>query len=247
MKSFSCAAALMLTLTCVSPAADSDLPPRGALIQHLITESDELAGVPFPEVIRAVSGKRVIPLATTNGADAALLDRIGAVLDTVLREMNSPDNPAHGKARINEVSAQFESALKERFNAAPGFGCDWPHTAAGKVLRSGYPDLRIVEESSSRVIYLDPKLFEARSRSSSLRTFYFTPRRETNKVNDDAHHLLVGFSHTGKTNGRWRFTGWELVDLSRFKVRLKAEFQGANRDLYREETVLRRSKAPDSP
>ena len=71
-----------------------------------------------------------------------------------------------------------------------------------------------------------------------MRTFYFTPRKETNKILDDAHHLLVGFAHDGRHKDLWKFTGWELVDLSRFKVRLKAEFQGSNRDLYQEESIV---------
>lgn len=233
--------ALALSLT---PATAAEPPAsRTGQLQELMDQSDDLAGVPFPEVIHGVSGRRVLPLHATNTAGAALLDRLGAVLDDVLRAMNAPDSPAHTEARINEVSAHFERALKERLGAAPGFACDWPRTAGGAVLRSGYPDLRLFDQLDRRVIYLDPKLFEARSRASSLRTFYFTPKRETNKVTEDGHHLLVGFSHAGRVEGRWRFTGWELVDLARFKVRLKAEFQASNRDLYREETILRRSKS----
>lgn len=229
------------------PLSSSSSPPPAALIRQLMDQSDALEGVPFAEVIQAVSGKRVLPLVSTNAADAALLDRLGAVFDNVLRAMNAPDSPAHREARINEVSAHFERALKERLGAAPGLTCDWPRTAAGAVLRSGYPDLRVFDQTGRRVIYLDPKLFEARSRASSLRTFYFTPRRETNKVTEDAHHLLVGFAHAGRENGQWRFTGWELVDLAHFRVRLKAEFQASNRDLYRTETVLRRSAPASAP
>ena len=45
-------------------------------------------------------------------------------------------------------------------------------------------------------------------------------------------HLLVGIEHDGKTSA-WTFTGWRLVDLSTLQVRLKAEFQASNADLYR--------------
>jgi hypothetical protein len=235
---------LLASALAVCPVPAGEPPPasRAGQMQQLIEQSEALDGVPFPEVIHGVSGRRVLPLVASNAADAALLDRLGGVLDAVLAEMNAPGSPAHGEARINEVSAHFERALKERLGAAPGFTCDWPRTAAGAVLRSGYPDLRLFDQTGKRVVYLDPKLFEARSRSSSLRTFYFTPKRETNKVTEDGHHLLIGFAHAGRVEGRWRFTGWELVDLARFKVRLKAEFQASNRDLYREDTVVRRSK-----
>jgi hypothetical protein len=30
---------------------------------------------------------------------------------------------------------------------------------------------------------------------------------------------------------------WDLVDLAQFRVKLKAEFQGSNRDLYRAEAI----------
>jgi hypothetical protein len=35
---------------------------------------------------------------------------------------------------------------------------------------------------------------------------------------------------------------WDLVDLAHFKVRLKAEFQGSNRDICRVEAILATSK-----
>ena len=31
---------------------------------------------------------------------------------------------------------------------------------------------------------------------------------------------------------------WDVVDLSQLKVKLKAEFQGNNRDLYRPEAIV---------
>jgi hypothetical protein len=39
-------------------------------------------------------------------------------------------------------------------------------------------------------------------------------------------------------NAMWKFTRWDLVDLSRFTVKLKAEFQGSNRDMYRPEAII---------
>jgi hypothetical protein len=34
------------------------------------------------------------------------------------------------------------------------------------------------------------------------------------------------------------FARWDLVDLARFKVKLKAEFQGSNHDMYRPESIV---------
>jgi hypothetical protein len=83
------------------------------------------------------------------------------------------------------------------------------------------------------------KLYVAGSRDSSFRAFYFEPKVATNKVRDDAVHLVVGFEHQPREkDGAWKFTRWDLVDLAQFKVRLKAEFQGSNRDMYRPEAIV---------
>ena len=104
--------------------------------------------------------------------------------------------------------------------------------------------MRITDLESKRVFYLDPKLYAAGSRDSSFRTFYFEPKKSTNKVRDDAVHFVVGFEHaprepaSGSPKATWNFTRWDLVDLSRFTVKLKAEFQGSNRDMYRPEAIV---------
>ena len=157
-----------------------------------------------------------------------------------MKAVSDKKHPAHEQKRINEVSKYFEETIREELNRVEGFECDFPKTAEGRTQRSGYPDLRLVDRKTGRIVYLDPKLFQASSRKSSLRTFYFTPQLETRKILDDAHHLLVGFPHEGKVDGVWKFTGWELVDLSNFKVRLKAEFQASNRDIYIDENIVAR-------
>jgi hypothetical protein len=212
------------------------------LVSFLMESESELKGIPFAEVVQAVAGKRIIAINPTHELDRVLLARIGGALDKVLARMNAPDSPAQKPKRINEPSSHFENAIKTALNEIPGFDCDFPKTAAGKTQRSGYPDLRLVDKVSGRVFYLDPKLYAAGNRSSSLRTFYFEPKKETNKINDDAHHLIVGFEHDGGSPGQWKYFRWELVDLSGFQVRLKAEFQGSNKDLYRPEAIVGRSQ-----
>ncbi len=96
----------------------------------------------------------------------------------------------------------------------------------------------------SAIYYLDPKLYAVGSRDSSFRTFYFEPKVATNKVRDDAVHLILGFEHETRKAGYWKFTRWDIVDLAHFKVKLKAEFQGSNRDMYRPEAVVATSDQP---
>jgi hypothetical protein len=183
-----------------------------------------------------------VPLDKTNAIDRELLAKIGRALDTVLHNLKAPGGAAQKKRRIHEVSTLFEAAMKTELNAVEGFQCDYPRLASGAFQRSGYPDLRLMDRKSGRVIYLDPKLFEQGNRNSSLRTFYYEAKRETNKILDDAHHLAVGFKHDGRQEGIWKFSGWELVDLANFRVKLKAEFQASNRDLYLPEAIVGTSR-----
>jgi hypothetical protein len=212
--------------------------PIDQLIPWLLREDGEFREIPFSKVIFDSTGNRVLAIDPKNDADARVIRNISDVLNEVMKRMNAPDSPVQNLARINEASSHFEDLLRELLNRVPGFTCDFPHTSEDRVQRSGYPDLRLVETASNRIFYLDPKLYAAGSRDSSFRTFYFEPKITTNKVHDDAVHLLVGFEHAPKIAGHWTFTRWDLVDLSHFKVRLKAEFQGSNHDIYRPESIL---------
>jgi len=213
------------------------------LIQWLLEDERDLKSIPFSDVVKAATEKQIIPVNRTNETDRVLLSKIGSALDRVLAKMNAAGSGAQKERRINEVSSHFEVAMKAALNAVPGFACDYPKTASGHTQRSGYPDLRLTDKTSGRVVYLDPKLYERGSHDSSFRTFYFEPKRETNKILEDAHHLLVGIEHDGRQGEAWKFLRWDLVDLSHFRVRLKAEFQGSNRDLYRTESIVGRSQS----
>jgi hypothetical protein len=224
-----------------SPAPKS---PVDQLIPWLLDEDQQLRGVAFGEVIFDTTEKKVLPFDVNNAVDQRVAQAISAACNEIMKRLNAPDSAIQNVDRINEVSSHFENALREFLNSAPGLRCDFPLTAEGKVQRSGYPDLRITDLESKRVFYLDPKLYAAGSRDSSFRSFYFEPKKATNKVREDAVHFVIGFEHTpresgsGSTNATWKFTRWDLVDLSRFTVKLKAEFQGSNRDMYRPEAIV---------
>lgn len=239
---------LFLGLTNLCPIALRGDPQRGEteaapagpvapLISWLLERNGELNGINFSEVILAATGKKVLAFDPKSEADQRVMKSLTAALDQAVVRMNSPDHAIQNVGRINEMSSHVEDLLRELLNH-DNLSCDLPRTAEGHIQRSGYPDLRIVDKQSARIYYLDPKLYAAGSRVSSFRTFYFEPKIATNKVREDAVHLLVGFEHEAKTGGRWIFTRWDLVDLSHFKVRLKAEFQGSNRDIYKPEAII---------
>jgi len=209
------------------------------LIPWLLDEDQQLRGVPFSQVIFDTTGRKVLPFDAYNAVDQRVSKAISAACDEAMKRLNAPDSAIQNVDRINEVSSHFEDTLRDLLSSYTGLRCDFPLTAEGKVQRSGYPDLRIIDLESKRVFYLDPKLYASGSRDSSFRAFYFEPRKATNKVRDDAVHFVVGFEHeTRPKNGMWKFTRWDLVDLSRFNVNLKAEFQGSNRDIYRPEAIV---------
>lgn len=213
--------------------------PVDQLITWLLDEGRQLRGIPFAEVIFDTTGERILPVNPKDEIDQRVIRQISAACDQTIKRFNTPDSAIQNVARINEVSSHFEDSLRQLLNAAPGLNCDFPRTAEGRVQRSGYPDLRIVDLASKRVFYLDPKLYVAASRDSSFRAFYFEPRIDTNKVRDDAVHLVVGIEHEPREkNGAWKFTLWDLVDLAQFKVKVKAGFQGSNHDMYRAEAIV---------
>ena len=225
-------------------ASPAPVSPSATFIPWLLQEKDQLREMPFSEVIFSATGKKILAIDPQDQTDQRVLKEIGAALDEVLTRMNAPASPIQSAARINEVSSSFENMIRELLNAAPGLECDFPKTAEGRVQRSGYPDLRLVDSASGRIYYLDPKLFAAGSRASSFRTFYYEPKLATNKVRDDAVHLILGFEHEPRKAGHWNFTRWDVVDLAHFKVKLKAEFQGSNRDMYRAEAIVATSAQP---
>jgi hypothetical protein len=52
-------------------------------------------------------------------------------------------------------------------------------------------------------------------------------------------HLVVPLEYEPREKNRaWKFTRWDLVDLVQFKVKLKAEFQRSNHDMYLPEAIV---------
>jgi len=220
-----------------APVIYSPEPTVESLVEQVSAGDGTFTDVSFATLIETSTEHTILPLDPSQPIDAEILAAIRQALTETLTKFNRPDSVTNSESRINEASAHFEEGIRHVIEEQPGFSCDYPRNAEGNLQRAGYPDLRIVHQASGRVAYLDPKVVKTGSFDSSLRSFYFTPKVQTGKVLDDAHHLLVGIEHDGNT-GRWKFLGWHLVDLTEFKVRLKAEFQASNRDLYRPELIV---------
>jgi len=216
-----------------SQDAQRQVPPPqndAALVRTLLNENLSDRDFNFATIAEACSGKKVLPL-DGSPPHQRVTAAIGLALSETIAALNQPDSPVRKLRRINEASRFFEDGLLTRIHAMPGLDCEIPPTRSGEHQRSGYPDLRITDQKSGNVFYLDPKLVEQGSAASTFRSFYFEPKNKTLKINDDAVHLLIGIEHDGNA-GQWTFTGWRIVDLSTLRVRLKAEFQASNADLY---------------
>jgi hypothetical protein len=174
-----------------------------------------------------------------NETDGRVLKQISSALDEVMAQLNMPDSAIQGIPRINEVSSHFEDLMRELLNKVPGFGCDFPKTAGGATQRSGYPDLELIDQQSHRVYYLDPQTLCRRKPRQFFPHFYFEPKVATNKVREDAVHFIGGFEHENRPpigTGNLRAGTWSISHLS--QVKLKAEFHGSYRDMYRPEPIV---------
>ena len=230
------AAACAIAWLAAAPTAQAGKPSdTSQLISWLLEDGRDMRDIPFSEVLTATTGKKILPVDPK--ADRPWLARLGTALDRVLADLNAPAHKIHQTARVNEASRFIEDELRAALSREPGWTCAVPSTSSGGEQRSGYPDLRLVLENGD-VVYLDPKLFEKEARNSTLRTFYYEPKTLTNKVHDDARHLLVAIAHNGKSGSDLHLLHWELVDVSRIRVRLKAEFQASNHDMYRKENIV---------
>ena len=229
---------LLLSCSVAAPAVAQEVnsATMAQIIQWLLADPARLEAIPFPDIVMAVCGKKVIPMAADDATDQLILQHVQKTADSVLKQLNAKDSPVKGLRRINEASRFFEDFLVKQLTAGD-FACQFPKNAQGDGQRSGYPDLELVHKPSGRITYIDPKLFEATSRNSTLRTFYFEPKGKTNKITKDAHHLLLGFSHDGK-DGKWTFVDVDIVDIAKLKVRLKAEFDASNKELYQAENLV---------
>jgi len=242
--------AARLTAPASSPGhgATPEKDPAASAISIARTLGEMESGqmrISFAEVIQGTTSHQVIPFDPARPGHAAIRDAIRDATLAVITEASTAGSPAREFARINEVSAWVEDRYAAHLDATPGIACTPAPNAAGATQRSGYPDLRIQHEATGDVAYLDPKLFATGNRTSTLRTFYFSPRPNTIKVNESAVHLLVGLGHDGAGAKQRMFTDWHLSDLSGLTVGLKAEFNAANPDLYHPDLTIQSGTQPD--
>jgi hypothetical protein len=230
-----CLAASISTCAVFGQSEDS----KTTLLMDLRSSMSQMS---FDDLIHQSTGRKVISYVEKDPWQRETLSLLSKVADEVLEKMNAPNSPVRKRRRINEVSRDFEDALQYSLDKQLDWICEIPTNASGKQQRAGYPDLLFTHKPSGRHVYLDPKVYGHHQRHSSLRTFYYEPKPETSKIRFDAMHVLIGFEHDGAGVGKWQFSNWTLVDMSKVKVRLKLEFQTSNRELYQSKSILAERK-----
>jgi len=104
--------------------------------------------------------------------------------------------------------------------------------------QAGYPDVRIIEKTG-RISFVDIKA-TTRPNVGSPRDFYYSTKEKTlEKINSDGFHLLLGFIIREIAAERFITIGWKLVDLSKIKVSIKAEFNADNLEIYKPEAIIK--------
>lgn len=194
-----------------------------------------LKNLPFPIVIKAISGYSVVPFNQNDKKDKTLLDKLVKALGKATKTANQTGIFTN---RPNEVGNHIEPFVRDALNEL-GMKASIPTTPEGKHQSAGYPDVEM-HDSDDRVTYLECKTYSLKSEDSSFRAFYLQPS-ENFKVTADARHLLVGFEiREEKRNGKNAYVPvrWRLYTLDKLRVQVKHEFNASNKDLYQKEALL---------
>ena len=107
-----------------------------------------------------------------------------------------------------------------------------PRTAEGRAQAVGYPDGVLV--AGNHVLYFDVKIYQAKTKDTTLRSFYFQPTNQS-KIHHDAPHFLIGFeveSLGGNNRSPFRIVDYSIVDIYDMNVSFKAEFNTNNKNIY---------------
>jgi hypothetical protein len=207
--------------------ADFDWREFEAAVSLLKSGVDQL---PFRDVIRAATGHHILPF--DNSARAVVKE----VEEWI--EANFPILSDHIESeyqgRPNELGNYLERILMNKLQMAlPTIRCEMPRTKAGRAQAVGYPDGVIF--SGDKVLYFDVKIYQAKTKDTTLRSFYYQPTNQS-KIHHDAQHFLIGFeveSLGGSNRSPFRIEDYSIVDVYDMNVNFKAEFNTNNRNIYR--------------
>jgi len=196
---------------------------------------EPMKGVPFPVVIKALTGFKVLTFNPLVEENKELLEQLSRAADLAGKEAFQK---GIFTARPNEAGNRIEPFVIEALRLA-GLKADKPISKSGRKKSAGYPDIQI-EDQRGRIIYLDCKTYSSETKDQTFRTFYFSPSEDP-KITHDAFHLLISFELKSERRGDKRVflpISWQIYTLDKLLIQVKHEFNASNRDLYVEEALL---------
>ena len=222
------------------PAANGSSDP----LAHWLLQQDggrDAISLSLADVLRAATGKNVLPIDPVNPADAAVIAKLGNVMDRVLPGMNKPESAAHAVGRTDEVAAFFEDALRAFAATVPGWSCPpAPDDAAVSALHTpaGFPAVRVLDAASGKSYYLGVALYSTGGREGAARALQVQPADAAATMTGDGSCLLVAIETNGKTGKEIAFLNWELLDLTKLSVRVATTFEATQGDVHPPGSVL---------
>lgn len=190
-----------------------------------------LRNIPFPAVVRSLSGYSIVPINRAESADDILIESLSRAARLCAEAVRQ--QPIL-RPRPNEVGNDIESYVM-RAVAETGLRCERPATAGGMLKTTGYPDI-LVYDNAGRPTYVECKIYSAGTMNSSMRSFYLSPSDDF-KVCHEARHLLMAFEMQaqpvpGSRNSEYTAVAFKLVDLHDLLCDVKYEFNSDNKRLY---------------
>ncbi len=222
-----------------APAADASPNPLACwLLQQ--NGSRSALSLSLADLLRAATGKKILPIDSANADDAAVIAKIGAVLDRVLPGMNKSESPAHVVGRTDEVAAFFEDALRAFAATVPGLSCPPPsdETAAALHTANGFPAVRLLDAANGKSYYLGVTLYPTGGREAAVRALHLHPADAAARMTEDGSCLLVAIETNGKSGKEIAFLNWELLDLTKLQVRVVTTFEATQGDVHPSGTLL---------
>ncbi len=193
--------------------------------------------IPFHLAIKALYGRRVIPLDLTADKDRDLIGKLSQVAHIA---GENAQRRGIFRSRPNEAGNDIEGFVREALRGV-GFRPETPTTADGTRKAVGYPDIYF-KDKYNRHCYLECKTYNRATVYTTMRAFYFSPAdKGKSKIIHDAPHIVMSFEikQIQKAGKRCYIpVAWKLVSIYSMKVGVKHEFNASNKDIYRKDAIL---------
>jgi len=196
-------------------------------IRIVVALTKDLKDVTFRDLVEATSEFKLHPVDPKLPEDKELIEDLSAAFKHFIAFSNKTGT-RFTATRINDVSRHIEEVLVEQMQKTG---------LKARILgEAGYPDIELTDKYN-RISYLEVKI-SSKHKLTSFRTFYYTSGK---KIKSDARHLLVGLHFLETADKHWKVEEWELIDLSKLLVSLKAEFNASNIDIFTEQARISKS------